>query len=112
MQKSLVTLSPQATERMLEMLGGAQCLRLSLKTRGCSGKVYDLQIGQAFAKGDQVALSSDQYLSLDPQATMYFCGLHIDYEDTPLKVGFVFHNPLEQDRCGCGESVSFSSIPH
>jgi iron-sulfur cluster assembly protein len=39
-------------------------------------------------------------------AALYVFGTEIDYEEDPLKSGFVFRNPNETGRCGCGESFS------
>jgi iron-sulfur cluster assembly protein len=43
---------------------------------------------------------------IDALATLYIFGTEIDYENEPLKSGFVFKNPNETGRCGCGESFS------
>ena len=37
-------------------------------------------------------------------AQMFLIGTEMDYEEEKLKSGFVFRNPNEKGRCGCGES--------
>jgi iron-sulfur cluster assembly protein len=32
-------------------------------------------------------------------------GIEIDYVRQGLNEGFEFNNPLEKDRCGCGQSI-------
>jgi iron-sulfur cluster assembly protein len=41
---------------------------------------------------------------VDPKSNAYLDGLEIDYVRQGLNEGFEFTNPLEKDRCGCGES--------
>ena len=37
---------------------------------------------------------------------MYLLGTQVDYKESKLESGFVFNNPNEAARCGCGESFS------
>ena len=37
---------------------------------------------------------------------MYILWSKIDYVDNGMESGFIFKNPNEKDRCGCGESFS------
>ena len=41
---------------------------------------------------------------IDQQAAMYLSGSKMDYVEDKLHSGFVFENPNEKGRCGCGES--------
>jgi iron-sulfur cluster assembly protein len=41
---------------------------------------------------------------LDPEAAMYLAGAELDFVEEKLSAGFVFNNPNEKGRCGCGES--------
>jgi iron-sulfur cluster assembly protein len=41
---------------------------------------------------------------IDPRATMFIIGTEVDYVEDKLQSGFVFKNPNEKGRCGCGES--------
>ena len=41
---------------------------------------------------------------VDPKASLFLIGTEMDYEEEKLKSGFVFRNPNEKGRCGCGES--------
>ena len=43
-------------------------------------------------------------LLIDPKASLFLIGTVMDYEEEKLKSGFVFRNPNEKGRCGCGES--------
>ena len=41
---------------------------------------------------------------IDPKATLFILGTEMDYVEEKLQSGFVFRNPNEKGRCGCGES--------
>ena len=43
-------------------------------------------------------------LLIDPKASLFLIGTEMDYVEEKLKSGFVFKNPNEKGRCGCGES--------
>ena len=43
---------------------------------------------------------------IDPLAMMFIFGSTLDYVEDKLQSGFVFENPNEKSRCGCGESFS------
>ena len=41
---------------------------------------------------------------IDPKAIMYLLGTTMDYKKNKFSSTFVFNNPNETERCGCGES--------
>ena len=41
----------------------------------------------------------------DPKAIMYLLGTEMDYKEREFFSQFVFLNPNETERCGCGESL-------
>ena len=41
---------------------------------------------------------------IDPTAIMFLIGAEMDFQQDKFHAGFVFNNPNEMDRCGCGES--------
>jgi iron-sulfur cluster assembly protein len=43
-------------------------------------------------------------LLIDPKALMYVLGTEMDFEETDTASGFIFRNPNEKGKCGCGES--------
>ena len=43
---------------------------------------------------------------IDPGAIMFLLGSTMDFKSDKFKSGFVFMNPNETERCGCGESFS------
>jgi iron-sulfur cluster assembly protein len=45
-------------------------------------------------------------LVVDPMAVMYLVGTELDWVEDRLGSQFVFKNPNEKGRCGCGESFT------
>jgi iron-sulfur cluster assembly protein len=43
---------------------------------------------------------------IDPKAVMFLIGTEMDFVEEKFKSGFVFKNPNEKGRCGCGESFN------
>ena len=43
---------------------------------------------------------------IDPSAVMFLVGSEMDYKVDKFSSSFVFNNPNETARCGCGESFS------
>ena len=41
---------------------------------------------------------------IDSAAVMYLLGTEMDYKKEDFSSSFVFNNPNETERCGCGES--------
>ena len=46
----------------------------------------------------------DVKVFIDPKAIMYLLGTEMDYKKEKFSSKFVFKNPNETERCGCGES--------
>ena len=41
---------------------------------------------------------------IDPEAIIYLLGTEMDYKKEKFSSQFIFKNPNETERCGCGES--------
>jgi iron-sulfur cluster assembly protein len=108
MQRQPITVTPAAAERVKALLAGsgtpAMALRIGVSTKGCSGMSYTLEYADAPAPADEVVEAHGATILIDPKATMFIFGSEMDYVDDTLESGFVFRNPNEKGRCGCGES--------
>ena len=105
---AMITLSEPAKEHIAALLadhGPDAGLRLSLKTGGCAGMEYKLDIADSRPDGDDAVEDGPARVFIEPSAMLYLLGTHVDYEVTKLRSGFVFKNPNEISACGCGESV-------
>ena len=79
-------------------------IRLGVKTTGCSGLAYILEYVDDVRIEDLVFESFGAKIFIDPKSVVYLTGTIVDYERKGLNEGFVFNNPVEKDRCGCGVS--------
>ena len=104
----IMTLTDAAAERIKRIVAqrGAASghIKLGVKARGCSGMSYDLHFVEEKGPQDEVVEEKGVTLLVDPAATLFVIGTEMDYVEDKLQSGFVFNNPNEKGRCGCGES--------
>ena len=67
-------------------------------------KLYHPDPTDEKGKFDEVIEEKGVTVLIDPKAIMFLVGTEMDYVTEKMKSGFVFHNPNEKQRCGCGES--------
>jgi len=79
-------------------------IRLGVRTTGCSGLAYVLEYVDALAEEDTAFEQDGFVVVVDPKSMTYLQDVEIDYVRQGLNEGFEFRNPVEKDRCGCGES--------
>jgi len=79
-------------------------VRVGIRNAGCSGLAYTLEYADAAESFDEVVEDKGVRVLIDPKAMMFLLGTEMDYVEEKLKAGFVFHNPNEKGKCGCGES--------
>jgi iron-sulfur cluster assembly protein len=104
----LMTVTPLAAERVKALIDGrgkpTAGVRIGVRTKGCSGLSYTLEFADKQEPMDEVIDAEGIKLLVDPKASLFLIGTEMDYEEEKLKSGFVFRNPNEKGRCGCGES--------
>jgi len=104
----LMTVTPAAVERAKALIEGrgktTAGIRIGVRTKGCSGLSYTLEFADKQEPMDEVVETEGLKLLIDPKASLFLIGTEMDYEEEKLKQGFVFKNPNEKGRCGCGES--------
>ena len=108
MPMPMMTLTDAAVERVKALLAKrerpALGLRIGIKTKGCSGLSYAVDYADEKGPHDEVVEAKGVTVLIDPKASMFLFGTEMDYVDDKLQSGFVFRNPNEKGRCGCGES--------
>ncbi len=108
MQRQVISLTPAAAGRVRQLLAnqgqGAIGVRLGVKPSGCSGFSYKLDFAKDVAPGEEVVDADGVKVVIDPMAVMYVLGTELDWVEDKLGAQFVFKNPNEKGRCGCGES--------
>lgn len=103
----MITLTDVAKTKIskhLENRGKGYGIRVGVKTTGCSGLAYVLEFVDNPNDHDLVVEQGNFNVYVDPKSSVYLTGMTIDYQKKGLNEGFEFINPLEKDRCGCGES--------
>lgn len=81
-------------------------LRVGIKSGGCSGLSYIVEYADEKGQFDEAVTIEGVTIIIDPKAIMYLIGTEMDYVDGDFKSGFVFNNPNEKNKCGCGKSFS------
>ena len=103
-----LTLTEAAAARVKELLDSrgkpAAGIRIGVRARGCSGLSYTLEFADQKGPMDEVVESHGVTVLIDPKATLFILGSEMDFQQDKLQSGFVFRNPNEKGRCGCGES--------
>jgi iron-sulfur cluster assembly protein len=103
-----ITLTVAAVERVKALLEKrnkpSAGIRIGVRTKGCSGLSYTIEYADAKGPADEMVEQDGVTVLIDPKATMFILGTEMDYVEEKLQTGFVFRNPNEKGRCGCGES--------
>src|SRR5689334_12456771 len=104
----VMTVTPTAADRVRALIDGrgkpTVGVRIGVRSKGCSGLSYTLEFADKQEPMDEVVDTQGIKLLIDPKASLFLIGTEMDYEEEKLKQGFVFRNPNEKGRCGCGES--------
>lgn len=106
--KAPISITDAAAERvktLLEKRGKPSAgIRIGVRTKGCSGMSYTLEYADEKSQFDEVVEMNGVTVLIDPKASMFIFGTEMDWVEDKMQSGFVFRNPNEKGRCGCGES--------
>jgi iron-sulfur cluster assembly protein len=84
---------------------GVLGLRLNIKSTGCSGNSYKMEYAtEEDLKVDDKFEQDGAVLYVPKMHSWMLAGMSIDFKRDKMSEGFVFSNPNEASRCGCGES--------
>mgnify|MGYP001444655017 CR=1 FL=1 len=104
----IITLSDKAANRIKEIMSGAKDdsigVRVAVKSGGCAGMSYVMEYTKKINPNDEIIEDKGVKVFIDSAAVMYLLGTEMDYKKEELSSSFVFNNPNETERCGCGES--------
>ena len=108
MTKQIISLSENAAKRIKEIMSGAEKkslgVRVGVKSGGCAGMSYVMEYAKEINPNDEVIEDKGVKVFIDPAAVMYLFGTEMDFKKEQFSSEFVFNNPNETERCGCGES--------
>tara|TARA_B100000029_G_scaffold322933_1_gene315296 strand:+ start:576 stop:911 length:336 start_codon:yes stop_codon:yes gene_type:complete len=108
MTKQIIKLSDNAANRIKEIMSKAKNdsigVRVGVKSGGCAGMSYVMEYTNRSNPTDEVIEEKGVKVFIDSSAIMYLLGTEMDYKKEEFSSNFVFKNPNETERCGCGES--------
>ena len=108
MSEQVIKLSDNAANRIKEIMSKADNtaigVRVGVKSGGCAGMSYVMEYAKESKKNEEVIEDKGVKVFIDANAIMYLLGPEMDYKKDKFSSQFVFKNPNETERCGCGES--------
>ena len=108
MSEQIIKLSQNAAVRIKEIMSKAEDraigVRVGVKSGGCAGMSYTLEYAKDVKPNEEVIEDKGVKVLIDPKAIMYLLGTEMDYKSEKFSSQFIFKNPNETERCGCGES--------
>ncbi len=108
MTKQVISLTENAALRIKEIMSKDENksvgVRVGVKSGGCAGMSYIMEYAKEINPNDEVIEDKGVKVFIDPGAIMYLLGTEMDYKKEQFSSSFIFKNPNETERCGCGES--------
>ena len=108
MSEQVIRLSDNAANRIKEIMSKADNtaigVRVGVKSGGCAGMSYMMEYAKEVKKNEEVIEDKGVKVFIEANAVMYLLGTEMDYKKDKFSSQFVFKNPNETERCGCGES--------
>lgn len=80
-------------------------LRVDIKNQGCLGLKYSIKLSEP-EDGDEIINTDSGPVHINSKKIIYVIGSKLDYVDNGVSSKFIFLNPNESGKCGCGESFS------
>ena len=115
MSEQVIKLSANAAERIKEIMSKAEDktigVRVGVKSGGCAGMSYIMEYTKELNPNDEVIEEKGVKVFIDPAAVMYLLGTEMDFKKKEFSAEFIFNNPNETERCGCGESFKVDWFP-
>ena len=108
MSNQAIKLSDNAAKRIKFIMSKAEKtaigVRVGVKSGGCAGMSYIMEYAKEIKPNEEIIVDKGVKVLIDPNAIMYLLGTEMDYKKEKFSSQFIFKNPNETERCGCGES--------
>ena len=108
MSEQIIKLSNKAAERIKLIMSKAESsaigVRVGVKSGGCAGMSYVMEYAKEIKPNEEIIEDKGVKVLIDPKAIIYLLGTEMDFKKEQFSSQFVFKNPNETERCGCGES--------
>jgi iron-sulfur cluster assembly protein len=114
MTQQLLTVTQNAADQIRMLISQAPegqpvvGLRIGVQPGGCSGMSYFMEYAVEKNPTEEVIEDKGVKIFVDQRAMLYLIGTEMDYNDGEYESGFIFKNPNETGRCGCGKSFKTS----
>lgn len=110
MTKQLLTITEKAALEVQSLLNArgkeSVGIKVGVRSGGCSGLSYFVEYADEVGQFDEMVKDQGVTILIDPKAIMYLIGSEMDFHEEEFKSGFIFTNPNEKARCGCGKSFN------
>ena len=107
---NILSLTDDAKKRIKDIVANSESktlgVRIAVTSGGCAGDSYEMNYVDNINPTDDIVEEDGIKVFIDPGAIMFLLGSTMDFKSDKFKSGFVFLNPNETERCGCGESFS------
>ena len=104
----IIKLSDNAANRIKEIMSKADektiGVRIGVQSGGCACMSYIMEYAKEPRPNEEIIEDKGVKVLIDPSAIIYLLGTEMDYKQEKFSSQFVFKNPNETERCGCGES--------
>ena len=104
----IIKLSDNAANRIKEIMSKADektiGVRIGVQSGGCAGMSYIMEYAKEPRPNEEIIEDKGVKVLIDPSAIIYLLGTEMDYKQERFSSQFIFKNPNETERCGCGVS--------
>ena len=108
MNKDVIKLSDNAANRIKQIMSTADSstigVRVGVQSGGCAGLSYVMEYAKEIKPNEEVIEEKGVKVLIEPKAIIYLLGTEMDFKQEKFSSQFIFKNPNETERCGCGES--------
>ena len=108
MKEQIIRLSDNAAKRIKQIMSEAETstigVRVGVKSGGCAGMSYIMEYAKEIKPNEEVIEEKGVKVLIEPKAIIYLLGTEMDFKQEEFSSQFIFKNPNETERCGCGES--------
>lgn len=109
MSKNIISITDSAAKHIKDLLekdkNSPIGISVNVEAGGCSGSKYKFAYVYQKKELDEEVVDKGVRVFVNPNTVLKIFGTELDYIDEKVKSGFVFINPNERGKCGCGESV-------
>ena len=94
-EENVLKITDLALKQLKASSQSGQCLRIGVKSGGCSGMSYSMDFVDAdkISESDHIEMIGDLKTAIDPKSLLYIYGLELDYSTELIGGGFKFVNP-------------------